>query len=123
MFENAKNHIVLIATGTGLSFFSIATIISFTEPSTAGLITILLLYGSIFLFVTGLCSIIGLATRQKYLTTLYSKNLNVSIRQGLLIGLLVTSSLALNAQGLMMWWVGLTLILFLIVIEVFFNLQ
>ena len=123
MFESPKNHIVLIGTGTGLSFFSIATIISFTEPETAGITTILLLYGSIFLFVAGLCSIIGFLIRQKYLTTLYTKNLQVSLRQGLLIGLLVTSSLALNANGLMIWWVGLTLILFLIVIEVFFNLQ
>ncbi len=123
MFENAKNHIVLISAGTILSFLSIATIVSFTEPDAVGWVTKLLLYGSIFLFFLGLSAIIGLFIRQRYLEGRYSKNLQVSLRQGFLVSLFITSSLALNAHGLMVWWVGLTLILFLLVIEVFYNLQ
>lgn len=123
MLENARNYIVLITIGTILSAFSIAAIISFTEPDTAGLGIFVFLYFSIFLCCAGVFTIAGLAMRQRLFKTLYVKNLQISLRQGILVSMLVTVSLGLNAHSLFYWWVALTLILLVLVIEVFFNLN
>ncbi|MCC7356234.1 MAG: hypothetical protein IT410_01290 [Candidatus Doudnabacteria bacterium] len=123
MFERSRSHLILIAVGTILSLFSLGSIVAFTEPNSASWITFTLLYLSIFLTTVGLFAFTGLFIREKYSNDLYAKNIRASTRQAFLLGILTTASLALNAHNLLFWWVVLTLVLFLIVIETFYNLQ
>ena len=123
MLEKAKTQIILILFGTLLCLFSLGSIIAFTDPYSAGLLTHISFYLSLFLAVTGLFTVLGLGMRQRFVRgSIYLVNLSASFRQALLLGILVVTSLILQSQGLLLWWVELTLVLFLIFIELFMNL-
>lgn len=124
MLENApKQHILLIVISTILASFSLGCIIFFTDPKTAGMWTFLFLYFSVFLLTLGLSCLVGIITRQLLGQNLYIVNLSHSFRQGILIALLITVSLVLQAGGLLYWWVEASLILFVASIEAFLNLK
>lgn len=118
-----KLHITLIITASCLFLFSILSIIAFTEPESANVYIFILLYLSIFLFTTGLFTLASLFGRQKFLNNSYADNLSVSIRQGALIGVCISSLLFLNANNLLYWWLALTVIVLLLIVEIFFNLK
>lgn len=122
MLEKAKTHFIFLTIGIILCAFSLFSIIRFTDPFAAGAITHLLLYLSVFLLCLGLFTLIGILVRQRFFYGIYIANLITSFRQAILLAILLTGSLFLQAQGLRFWWVELILILFLIVLETFFNL-
>jgi len=121
--HTSKQHILLIVISTILASFSLGCIIFFTEPESTGVWTFLFLYFSVFLLTLGVSCLIGIITRQLLGHHLYIVNLSHSFRQGILIALLITVSLVLQAQGLLYWWVEASLILFLASIEAFLNLK
>lgn len=124
MFQKAKLHLLLIGFGTLLSGASLASILTFTNPKSIGLGIIFLLYLSLFLTISGLGSFIGIITRiRKNQYGIYVQQFKTSIRQGIFISILVTSSLFLSSKGLLVWWVELTLILLIVVIEIFYNIE
>ncbi len=122
MLEKAKTHFILLIVGIILCGFSLFSIIRFTDPDTAGLLTHIFLYLSIFLLCLGLFTLIGIVVRQRFFYGIYIANLTTSFRQAILLSLLLTSSLYLQSRGLGLWWVELILVLFLVVVEIFFNL-
>lgn len=121
MAENIKMHLALLVSGTLLSAFSVASIIFFSDPKTAGNFTHSFLYLSLFLFWLGLFTLIGILIRRRLNSGLYITSLKISTRQAFLISLLITVSLALKAQDLLFWWVEAGFVLLLIVIELFAN--
>jgi hypothetical protein len=123
MFQPAKQHILLIGFSTLLAAFSLASIVFFTDPYTAGLLTHIFFYLSLFLTVLGISVIIGISIRQLLFSGLYITHMGQSFRQAVLISALVTSSLLLQSKGLLYWWVELSLILLLTFIEIFLSLQ
>jgi len=122
MAETVKTHLWYIGAGTILSGFSLGSIVGFTDPESAGWITHLLFFLSLFLFTVGLFSLLGIWVRQRLRPGLYVIHLAASFRQALFIGIFVTLSLLLSVLGLLFWWVEALLILFLIVTEIFLNL-
>jgi hypothetical protein len=121
--ESVKTHLALIVAGTILAVFSLGSIVSFTDPQNAGILVFLFLYTSIFLASLGLFTAIGILIRRRFAPSVYIVTLEQSFRQALLLSLLVTISFILQGQRLLFWWVELTLILFLICIEAFFNMN
>lgn len=122
MLAKTKTHFVFLVTGIILCGFSLFSIIRFTDPATAGWLTHTLLYLSLFLLCVGVFTFLGILIRQRFFYGIYIVNLTTSFRQAILLAILVTGSLVLQAKDLRFWWVELILILFLIVVEVFFNL-
>lgn len=122
MAETVKTHLWLIGAGTILSGFSLASIVAFTNPNSAGKITHFLFFLSLFLFALGLFSLIGIMVRQHLRSGLYILHLAVSFRQALLLSIFITISLLLSTAGLLFWWIETLLILFLIATEIFLNL-
>jgi hypothetical protein len=122
MLEKAQTHFVFLTLGVILCAFSLFSIVRFTDPFTAGSLTHILLYLSVFLLCLGLFTLIGILIRQRFFYGIYIANLITSFRQAILLATLVTGSLLLQAQGLRFWWVELLFILFLMVLEIFFNL-
>ena len=120
---NPKTQVSLIIFSTVLAGFSLASIISFTDPLTASWITFGFFYASLFLLILGLASLAGLALRQWLWPGHYIANFANSFRQALLISLLVAISFFLLSQKLLFWWVEASLILFLAAVEAFLNLK
>lgn len=121
--ESVKTHLSLIVCGTILAIFSLGSIITFTDPKSAGILVFLFLYTSVFLASLGLFMAFGILIRRRLAPQVYIVTLEQSFRQALLLAILITLSLILQGQRLLFWWVETTLILFLICIEAFFNLN
>ncbi len=121
--DSVKIHISLILAGTFLAAFSLGSILTFTDPANAGILVFLFLYTSIFLTCLGIFTAAGILIRRKFVPSVYIVTLEQSFRQAMLLSFLITLSMVLQGQRLLFWWVELTLILFLICIEAFFNLN
>ena len=123
MPSNPKQQVSLIIFSTLLASFSLASIISFTDPFSSSWVTFCFFYASLFLLSLGLFALIGLGLRQWLWPGLYIINLGNSFRQAVLIAILIVASFILLQKGLLFWWVEGSLILFLIFVEGFFNLK
>ena len=123
MATNPKKQVTIIVFSTVLAGFSLASIVNFTDPSSASLVTFSFFYLSLFLLILGLFTLLGLGLRQKLSPGLYVLNLSSSFRQALLIAVLIAVSFALLSKRLLFWWVEGSLILFLSAVEAFLNLK
>lgn len=123
MNTNPKRQVSLIIFSTLLAGFSLASILNFTDPASAGGLTFAFFYLSLLLLVLGLLCLIGLGLRQWLSPGLYVANFANSFRQALLISLLLVVSFWLLSLRLLFWWVELSLILFLSAVEAFLNLK
>ncbi|HVY67987.1 MAG TPA: hypothetical protein VHA30_03800 [Patescibacteria group bacterium] len=123
MAANPKTQTSLLVFSTFLAAFSLASIISFTDPKAASWITFAFFYASLFLFSLGIFTLLGLGLRQWLAPGLYVLNLGHSFRQALLLALLITISVILLSKHLLFWWVEASLILFFAAIEAFLNLK
>ncbi len=123
MFKHFHQHIVLIGLSTLLAGFSLASIIFFTDPYSAGVFTHIFFYLSLFLTCIGLFVIAGLVLRQLFFPGLYMAHLGQSFRQALLLSVLITVSMILQGQQLLYWWVEGSLILLLVFVEIFLTLK
>ena len=123
MLKSPKQQVALIGFSTLLAAFSLGSIITFTDPFTASWITLVFFYLSLFLATLGIFTLLGLGLRQILKQKVYVINLSNSFRQALLISLLIMVSFLLLSQQLLFWWVELSLILFLLFAEIFFNLK
>jgi len=118
-----KKQVSLIVFSTLLAAFSLASILNFTDPASAGAVTFVFFYLSLFLFTLGLLCLIGLGLRQWLAPGLYVVNFANSFRQAFLVALLLVASFWLLSLKLLFWWVELSLILFLSAVEAFLNLK
>jgi len=123
MSASPKQQVTLIAFSTFLAGFSLASIISFTDPESAGRVTFAFFYASLFIVSLGAFTLIGLGLRQKFYPGHYVLNLGNSFRQGFFAGILIAASFALLSERLLFWWIELSLILFLAAVEGFLNLK
>lgn len=114
---------MLIGLSTLLAAFSLASIIVFTDPHSAGLATHIFFYLSLFLTCLGVFVILGLVGRQAFFPGLYINHLAQSFRQAILLSILITASFLLQGQRLLYWWVEASLILLLVFIEIFLSLK
>jgi hypothetical protein len=122
MLEKAKFHFILLGLGTILCGFSLFSIIKFTDPNQAGAITHASFYLSLFLLCIGVFTLLGVVIRQKFFYGIYMAHLVTSFRQAILLSILLTGSLFLQSLGLALWWVEIIFLLFIMVLEIFFNL-
>ena len=123
MLTGAKQHIIPMGVSTLLAGFSLGCLIFFTDPYTAGWITHVFFYFSLFLTTLGVVTILGITTREIFFKGLYIVNLSISFRQALLVSSFLTASLLLQSGRLLFWWVELIIILLVTFIEIFLSLK
>ena len=123
MLNNPRQQVAFIGITVFLAGFSLASIINFTNPYTASKFTHAFFYLSLFLFVVGLTTLVGLTVRQIFSPKLFILNLRASFRQGLLLAILTIVSIGLLVARILFWWVELSLILFFLCVEVLLNLK
>lgn len=122
MLEKSRSHLIILAIGTLLCASSLVSIIKFTDPYHTGAGVHTLFYISLFLLGLGIFALMGIIIRQRFSSGIYLVNVKVSVRQACLLSALLTASVLLQGKGLLFWWVELLLILFIVVLEIFFNL-
>ncbi len=101
----------------GLLFFFVADLI---DPERTNWLGFLLFYSSLFVFLSGIASLLGFLSRFVILKRdLVFNSVKIAFRQSFMFSLFVISSLILKAEGLFSWLnISLLLAAFLI-LEVF----
>lgn len=122
MTLKSTHYLLGIVMATVLAIFSSASILTFTTPNNAGPLNFFALYVSIFLSVCGIGLTLGLGLRHKLFHEHFTPSFKASLRQSVLISVFVVSSLMLQADRLLYWWVEVSILLLLVVIEILFNL-
>lgn len=118
-----KKQITILAVSAGLSAFSLASILNFTDPFEASWLVFAFFYLSIFLFCFGLFALLAFAIKRWLWPNIYLSDLSTSMRQGLLLAVFLTFLIILQINGILFWWLELCLVIFFIALEVFINLK
>lgn len=119
--QTTKHYLIPLLIGSLLAITGFVFTLIYTDPYQAGFLGHTIFYITLFLFTCGIFTLANLIIRKRFFPGIYSEIFKVSLRQGVLIGILISSLILLEASNLLFWWVGLTLILFLIAIESFLN--
>jgi hypothetical protein len=106
---------------TILCWAAFTFVLFFINPQETEKIGILFFYLSLFLGLLGIFSIIGFLVRYlfKRHDFVYTQ-VKISFRQGAMFALLLTGSLFLQSQRLLVWWNTLLFVFLLAVVEYFF---
>ena len=104
-----------------MSVAAFISVLLFIDPFAASPIQHIFFYITLFLACIGLFTLGGLSFRKRFAPGMFVEQLRISARQSILLAFMVISLLALQSFGLLYWWVGLTLILFIITVEIFLN--
>ncbi len=119
--HTTKAYILPLIAGTLLSFSAFLSVIWFVDPFVGGVSAHFFFYLTLFLTSAGAFTLLGVVLRKKLSPGIINDQMVVSFRQAILLSLLLSGLLLLKANHLLFWWVGITLILFIITVEVFFN--
>ena len=118
---NIKLFIVGIIFTTVVALGSFFLITFYFSPQNADMLTLNLLFFSLFVGLIGLFTVIGYyVRRKKYRSRDPIGFFTVSFRQGALFSFLLTGSLLLRATVNFWWWGSLILLLLILALEFFF---
>ncbi len=121
MHHTTRAYILPIVAGTVVGVAAFISILWSVDPFTSGVIPHLFFYLTLFLASGGIFTLLGIWLRKRWIPGVLIKQLQVSSRQALLLSLLITGLVLLQSANLLHWWVGITLVLFIITVEIFFN--
>lgn len=121
MHHTTRNYLIPIGIGTALSLAAFVSILLSVDPYTSGFVPHFFFYLTLYLSLVGIFTTAGTWFRKKLNPGMFIEQLRLSFRQAVLLGILVISLLLLQMLGLLFWWVGITIILFIITLEIFLN--
>ena len=121
MHQTTRSYIIPIGFGSLLSFAAFASVLWFIDPFTSGWPGHAFFYITLFLSLTGILTILGIVFRKRFSPGMFTEQMRISFRQAVLLSLLIIGLIILQIFSLLFWWVGLTLILFIITVEIFLN--
>jgi hypothetical protein len=121
MHHTTRSYIIPIGLSTILSFAAFGSVLWSIDPFTTSWIGHLFFYLTLFLSLAGLFTFVGVLFRKKFAPGMFTEQLRISIRQGILLALLMIGLLLFQVFNVLFWWVGLTFILFIITVEIFLN--
>ncbi len=119
--STTKKYLIPLSFGSIIALTGFVFVLVYVDPYQTNLLGHIFFYLTLFLAVLGIFTFTSLAFRQRFFPGIYAELFRISLRQGVLIGMLVTGLVLLEAQNFLYWWVALTLALFLIAIESFFS--
>lgn len=121
MHQTTRTYLIPISLGALLCIASFASVLYFVDPTTSGWLGHSFFFLTLFLSLYGLLTTVGISVRKKFAPGMFTEQLRNSSRQAILIALLITSLVLLQLFNLFFWWIGLTIVLFIIVLEIFLN--
>ena len=115
---------IAILSGSGvMAAFSLASILNFTDPYKSSWLVFGLFYLSIILLSFSALTLISFFIKRWLWPKIYLNDLSLSLRHGFLISVLITLTIALQINGVLFWWLELSLMLFFVCIEIFINIK
>lgn len=121
MHQTTKQYLIPLLIGSLVAICGFLLVIVYTNPFVSGWQVHTAFYLTLFLSTSGIFTIINLLFRKRFFPSIYTELFKTSLRQGILIGLIIASLIGLEAINLLYWWVGATLILFFVALESFLS--
>lgn len=121
MHHTTRSYLIPISIGTLLSLGALASILFFIDPTQSGWASHILFFVTLFLSLCGILTLGGIIVRKRLSPGMFTEQLRISFRQAVLLAILIVGLLIIQLFNLLFWWVGLTLVLFIITVEIFLN--
>lgn len=116
-----RSYLILMTLATVAAWISWAVVLHGVDPTRSGVVGFLLFYLTFIMAVFGTIAILGLLIRLwRSKGKLPSRIAIRSFRQGILLGILLTSSLLLFSQNWFRWWTMLLMVVIVALIEMTF---
>jgi hypothetical protein len=121
MHHTTRTYLIPLSFGTVLSLAAFASVLWFIDPFKSGTIGHVFFFLTLFLALCGIITLAGIFLRKRFAPGMFTEQLRISFRQAFLLSLLIISLVILQIFSLLFWWVGITLVLFIITVEIFLN--
>ncbi len=114
-----RYYLILMSLGALVCWAAWIFVLDNIDPTQAGFFGFLFFYTSLFLALTGTCSVIGFLIKKMILKKdeVVFHHVKSTFRQGTLIALTIISGLILLQTNLLKWWSAIILIVFFSLIE------
>lgn len=122
MHERFRKVYIRFSLLAALSWSALVLVVLYTQPEGKGNVSLLAFYVSLLAACVCTVTLIEVFLRKRFVTAPFDVLMRSSVRQAVLVGLLVVSLFALQAQDLLFWWVAGSLVLLFICIEALCNL-
>lgn len=104
-----------------LFWFGLCSVVYFTTPLASAWVVVLF-YALLFCAIVCTVYPTQIYIRQRWLPQVWETQHALAKRQSVLVSALAVTLMYLQAEHLLFWWVALSLGLFILFLEVFFNL-
>lgn len=113
--EFTKSYLLTVPVAL-LSLLGLVLLVLYTSPT--GAAVVVSFYFLVFLAVFSGVTAIQIFARKRFAPGPFGKLTKTAIRQSFFLAVLVVSLLYLQAQDLLVWWVGLSLVLFFMCLDI-----
>jgi hypothetical protein len=104
-----------------VSFAALLAVLTYVDPEASGMPGKLIFYVVLGFFLSGFLGLFMLFIRRKTLgEEAAQSNAGLSLRQGILLAILVIALLVLQSFRMLVWWDGLLVLAGVILIELYF---
>jgi hypothetical protein len=118
----SRAHLLQLVLFSVIATLAVGLLLAFTNPASSGLAIKLMALALVGLAGGAWASFVGYSARVLLKRTSDHRPLAHSIRQGVLIAGLIIALVILQVAQLFTWWIILTVVLFILVLEIFLNI-
>lgn len=116
-----RRYLLVMLIGTLGAWGAWLMVVFYLAPSSAGVMGFVFFYMSLGVAVVGTTTLVGFALRHLlHRDEVVFRQVSISFRQGVLLGIVVLLALMLQAERLLTWWNLGILLLALTIVEFFF---
>ena len=116
-----RNYVISVLVASFLSWFSFAVVLYELSPFSQTLLSLSLFYSTLLVALSGSFSMIFYALRRwANKNEIHNRHLNASIRQGILVSLMLVIGLGFQRLRILTWWDSLLLLGIVLMIEFYF---
>lgn len=117
-----ETYLIAILIATLFSWASWAVVIYKLSPFSQPLLSVTLFYSSLFIALTGTFALLLYLLRMwANKKEVFNIHLNTSLRQGVLLSLMLIAGLVFQRLRVLTWWDGILLLAIVLLIEFYFN--
>lgn len=116
-----NRYVFALVLASGVSALSLFLVLSRIDPFTDETLGLILFFISLFFTVSSILSLVGYGIRMVfYRDELMMNHFNISLRQGVVLGVCICAVMGLQVMRTLTWWTGVIVILLSFLIEIYF---
>lgn len=119
----ARGYIIGTMITTLLTLVAFLLVLFYFDPLTSGLVGIVLFFISLGITLMGIITLMVFAMMKNKYPDDPVKTYNISLRSGVLLGVVLISFIFLKSLGVLSWWNTIMIILVAVVLEIYFRVK